>query len=73
MTTCPECGHSSLYASDEVSTRGVGGLTLLPGLENIFTYGKLKVVICEDCGLMRLYASSDARKKLSDSGKWHKL
>ena len=71
-STCPECGHGNLYESCDVSTGGMGS-NLLPGLEGVFFYGKLRVVVCEGCGLMRLYAAPDALEKLSESGKWHKL
>jgi hypothetical protein len=31
---------------------------------------RFSLVVCRDCGLTRFFASSEARAKLKESGKW---
>jgi hypothetical protein len=45
-------------------------LDLLPGSGGVFSHGRLHVVICRDCGLMRLFANPGATDKLLDSEGW---
>jgi predicted nucleic-acid-binding Zn-ribbon protein len=72
-TTCPECGHDSLYSSGGVSAGGGYAPNYLPGLGSLFSAPQLTVVVCKDCGLTRFFASSTALAKLSNSEKWHKV
>jgi hypothetical protein len=71
--TCPECGSSELFFKAGVSSGGVYGPTLLPGLGSFFNYAAMTVVVCKDCGFIRCYASRLDRKKLDKSSEWKKL
>lgn len=72
-SNCPECGHSNVYSSDEVSAGGGYAPNYLPGLGTFFSSAKFTALVCKDCGLTRFFASKDARDKLPESGKWHKV
>jgi len=72
-STCPECGHSNLYSSDDVPAGGGSAPNYLPGLGTFFSAAKFTVIACKDCGLIRFFASKEALGKLSGSGKWHKI
>ena len=72
-STCPDCGHSNLYASEDVSSGGGYAPNYLPGLSTFFSSAKFTVIVCKDCGLTRFFASKKARENLSGSGKWTKL
>lgn len=72
-STCPECGNSNLYSSDEVSSGGGYAPNYLPGLGGFLSSAKFTVVVCKDCGLSRFFASKEARDKISQSDKWRKI
>jgi predicted nucleic-acid-binding Zn-ribbon protein len=72
-STCPECGHSNLYSSAEVSAGGGYAPNYLQGLGGFLSTPKFTVVVCKDCGLSRFFASKEARDKLSVSDKWRKI
>ncbi len=66
---CPECGGANLYRSvATTSAKGWFGPDLLPKLD----WGQLRVVVCSDCGLTRLYASNPDRQALSVSA-WERI
>ncbi len=71
---CPNCGSGPLYRRERVAASGSHGPDLLPGLGKWGVFGaRFSVVVCGNCGLMRLFASADARAKLRDSEKWQHL
>ena len=43
------------------------------GNSSLYSSGGVSVVACKDCGLTRFFAASEARAKLSQSDKWHKV
>lgn len=49
------------------------GPLLLPGLGRLFSYAKMDIRVCADCGLIRTYAEPAARAKLSTSDCWKAL
>jgi predicted nucleic-acid-binding Zn-ribbon protein len=52
---CPNCGGSDLYRSSQSTpANGVFGPNLLPALSS----GRFRVVVCKDCGLTNLFAST---------------
>jgi hypothetical protein len=68
---CPNCSGGTLYAR---SVDGAGGtFQLLPGLGSFLSYAKLQVVICGDCGLIRLFADESATAKLAHADDWQRL
>lgn len=46
---------------------------LLPGLHPWYGSGKMRAVLCADCGLYRQYADTDARERVRTSPKWQRL
>jgi hypothetical protein len=69
IENCPQCRGKNLYQSK--SPISDAGPLLLPGLgANLFSSPTFDVVVCQDCGLTRLFATSEAREKLSISKKW---
>ena len=62
-TTCPECSSENLFYETGISSAGGYGPKLLSGLGSFFYPPNMKVILCTDCGLMRLYADQDARDK----------
>src|SRR5262249_19463617 len=66
---CPECGAKSLYKTRQTMQVGGNEFNPLPGLWGWLTGTSMSVVACSECGLIRLYASKDTRKKLPQSRK----
>jgi hypothetical protein len=66
---CPHCKGNTLYRSPEVSS-GNGHVDYLPGLGPWYRSARFVVVTCRDCGLMRFFASPEARKRLGEAKKW---
>ena len=65
VSKCPNCGSSDLYRSvHETSANGGFGPRLLPEL----SWGRFRVVVCKDCGLTRLFASTLDTQALSGPG-----
>lgn len=70
--TCPECGGQNLHQTS-VSNGGHAGHTILPGLGGWLLPAGWRVVVCGDCGLVRLYADATALNKLTGSNRWSRL
>jgi hypothetical protein len=66
---CPNCGGRTLYRGPETSSGGEGP-SYLPGLGGFLRSARFTLVLCRDCGLMRLFAAPEARAKLKESSKW---
>ena len=73
ISPCPNCGRSNLYESGEISAGGGYAPNYLPGLGGFLTSGKFILVMCQDCGLTRFFASPEARSRLSESSKWKRI
>ena len=72
--TCLSCEGTNLFESvSGIDASGIYGPHLLPGLGGFWSYGKLQAIVCGDCGFMHYHASSEALKKLPNSGKWRRL
>jgi predicted nucleic-acid-binding Zn-ribbon protein len=71
--TCPNCGSEGLYETEGIPAAGAYSPDLLPGLGNAVHRAKFRVVVCEECGLTRLFAGEQERGKLSTSAKWRRL
>lgn len=72
---CSSCGGRSLYKTRKPISRGGGyAPNLLPGLTSAFGSAKvIDVVVCSDCGLVRLFAQRQALARLSTSDKWSRI
>lgn len=72
--TCPGCGSNSLYISAK-GIPGGGGYApdLLPGLHPWYRSGRLRAVVCADCGLYRQFVEEPARDAVRHSAKWRRL
>lgn len=72
MKPCPVCGSNEIYQYDEhfSDPSAPGGATLLPGLGGVFRAAHIRPSICENCGLVRIFAAEAARKKLKTSKHW---
>ena len=73
ISPCPNCQGKRLYESQDVSAGGGYAPNYLPGLGGFWTAEKFRVVLCQDCGLTRLFAREQAMKKLPESKKWTRL
>jgi hypothetical protein len=56
-----------------VSAGGGYAPNYLPGLGRFWRAEKFNVVVCEDCGLTRFFASTDACARLASSTKWKRV
>ena len=55
VANCPDCGGADLYRSTQnTPANGLFGPVLLPRSSS----GHFRIVVCKDCGLTRLYAST---------------
>ena len=68
---CPHCGGTELYTR-RMSSFGQY-LYLLAGLGRFLHYAHMDVVVCADCGLMRLFAEPKARENVRSSKDWKRL
>ena len=69
VSKCPNCGGSDLYRSVQTTpANGMFGPNLLPKLSS----GRFRVVVCKDCGLTRLFASTVDTQALS-SREWERV
>lgn len=69
---CPNCGSGDQFVGPEVASGGAYAPDLLPGLGRWYRAARLRAVVCRDCGLMRLFASEEARRRLGDSDRWRR-
>lgn len=74
-TKCPECSGTQLFRSAPTSTYGGNeqGFSILPGLGSMLSGAKFTTVCCRDCGLIRLYATTEARSRLDNSNAWRRV
>jgi hypothetical protein len=73
ISPCPNCDGKNLYRSEEIGAGGGKGPTFLPGLGGFFGMERLRVVVCQDCGLIRFFARREATEKLSSAKKWERV
>jgi hypothetical protein len=73
LKPCPHCDSNEVYEQHNVTANGDSGPSLLPGLGRWFHGAKMTVVVCHACGLIRLFGSPEARKKMSESEKWTRV
>lgn len=71
VSPCPNCRGEVLYTSP-TTTNGEGP-ALLPRLGRLFSPAKLDVVVCADCGLVRLFAGEAERRQLEKGRTWTRL
>jgi hypothetical protein len=69
--TCPHCSGCDLYKR-RLPLGGGHGPYLLMGLGGFMHYAEFDVVVCADCGLTQLFATSAARANLVKGG-WTRL
>jgi predicted nucleic-acid-binding Zn-ribbon protein len=68
VAKCPDCGGADLYRSAQnTPANGMFGPVLLP----LSAPGRFRVVVCKDCGLTRLYASTVDTQELPRDGWEH--
>lgn len=71
---CPECGGADLrFRVVESGGMGWYDLRLLPGLGGILTNAPVTVVLCRECGLVRLFAQPKALEKLDHVEGWQSV
>jgi len=70
---CPHCGGRDLFEGPPTSAGGGHAPNYLPGLGGFFVSGKFVLVVCRDCGLVRFFASKEARSKLVEAKKWKRV
>ena len=70
IANCSNCGGANLYTTAAATpANGMMGPNLLPKLR----MGQLNVVVCEDCGLTRLFARAIDIQALKASGSWTRV
>jgi predicted nucleic-acid-binding Zn-ribbon protein len=70
IAPCPTCGSDEVYESEPISSGGGYAPNYLPGLGKFWSAAEFTLVLCRSCGFTRFFATEDARKKVSVSGKW---
>ena len=75
ISACPNCSSKRLFRAKKAAGSGGGyAPDYLPGLgSSIWRGATFDVVVCQDCGLTRLFASPEARGKLPESDKWERV
>ena len=73
LKPCPHCESNEVYERPDVTVKGSSGPDLLPGLAPWYGGGKATVVVCRSCGLMRFFASAEARDRIAESQKWTRV
>ena len=70
VSACPNCGSLERYLSTHTtSAGGMFGPNLLPHS----AAGRLRIVVCSDCGLTQLFASTLDARALRGSPDWERL
>ena len=70
QSTCPNCGTLERYRSTQTtSAGGLFGPNLLPHS----AAGRLRIVVCTDCGNMQLFASTLDGRALKNSPGWERI
>ena len=72
LKPCPHCDSNEVYERPDVQA-GSSGPNLLPGLGRWYCGATATIVVCRSCGLVRLFASPEARGKMADSQKWTRV
>jgi predicted RNA-binding Zn-ribbon protein involved in translation (DUF1610 family) len=73
LSPCPNCGNRALYRSQNVEATSTHGPNNLPGLGRFLHRARMSLVLCRDCGLVRIFADAEARAKVSESKNWAPL
>lgn len=73
VSPCTNCGGTSLYQGEETSAGGGHAPNYLAGLGRFLRTARFQLVVCEDCGLTRFFASMEARANLAESPRWTKM
>jgi transcriptional regulator with XRE-family HTH domain len=76
MKPCPVCGSNEIYQYKDYfldPASVAGGSSLLPGLGGVILAAKMRPVVCQSCGDVRIFASEEARKKLKASKHWKRV
>jgi hypothetical protein len=70
VSVCPNCGSLERYRSTHTtSVTGGFGPNLLPHS----AAGRVRIVVCTDCGLTQLFASTLDRQALKISPGWERI
>jgi hypothetical protein len=70
VSTCPNCGSLERYRSAQTtSAAGLFGPDLLPHSAG----GRLRIVVCTDCGITQLFASTLDARALKHSPDWERV
>ena len=70
---CPECDGTNLFFRRHVGVRGGHWLNLLPGAGGFFLGPSVTVVVCKDCGYVRLFAEAETLAKIGSESGWDPL
>ena len=62
-----------MYRSEEVEATSTHGPNILPWLGRLFHRARMNLLLCRDCGLVRVFADAEARAKVSQSEHWKQL
>lgn len=75
MKSCSDCGSVNVYGYKKpVAAAGGYGPDFLPKLKSsVFSQTRMWLVLCSDCGLLRLYATEEAREKVVNSPDWERV
>ncbi len=73
LKPCPQCDSNEVYERPNIKVKSEYGMDLLPGLGKWYCGAKATVVVCRSCGFMRLFASPEARDKMSQVDKWTRV
>jgi DNA-directed RNA polymerase subunit RPC12/RpoP len=74
ISACPNCNGKRLFKSKgTVSAGGGHAPNYLPQLGTFLRAGRFYLVICQDCGLTRFFATREACEKLPGSTKWQRV
>jgi predicted nucleic-acid-binding Zn-ribbon protein len=69
---CSECGGRNLYETT-ASSGGGHAPNYLPRLGSFWASARFRIVVCQDCGLTRFFASEEARRRLNSAKKWARV
>ena len=70
VSTCPNCGSLERYRSTQTtSAAGLFGPNLLPHS----AAGRLRIVVCTDCGITQVFASTLDGRAVRSSPDWERI
>ncbi|HUP89372.1 MAG TPA: hypothetical protein VM100_08480 [Longimicrobiales bacterium] len=73
ISPCPNCGSKSQFKMNKKRLARTGNPAYIAWIMSYFQTTPYDSVICESCGLVRLFVGQEARQKLPTAKHWERV